>query len=241
MTLPRAAVLVFAWLAIATGAGYATYVTRRQRVELDTLAARARQLEAEAAMRRQEHTSTGQELTQAEAQLSALPASIADDANVPSGRRAEIDAWVARVQRLRAAFDNHPSQRIPEMQFLQDRDWLRIAKTAALETEEDIRRTRATVRTSALNRFGSKISMALRAYSGNPRLPRPATVQLLAGYFDPPVDPLLLARYEIVDRPRSLGSGSDWAVRNKEAVDPEYDIAHTVNASGTASTPFRQR
>ncbi len=229
MTRARLLFFGFLGLALVAGATWLTHAVRSQASERAALAARLRALEAEAAALRGEQALAQRELAQAEAQLASLPLFKVRPA---AGRPTEIDDWLAHVQRLHELFEQRPDQRIPEMQFLIDADWLRTAKTFPLETEEDVRKALAEIRSHAINRLASRLSPAIRKYLVDPASPRPESAQALAGYLEQPLDPLLLMRYEITDRPRALRSGSNWALRLREAVDPDYDARFTINSDG---------
>src|SRR5439155_24237736 len=110
-------------------------------------------------------------------------------------------------------FADHPDRRIPEMRFLKDEDWLRVAKTQLLEDDDDLRMAAAAARTRGINLFTEQISAALRKYVATNK-ERPETPQVLVAYFNPPIDPMLLERYTIGDKPTNVRgqSGMNWSV-----------------------------
>jgi hypothetical protein len=240
MKIRRNAILFALWLALAAGAGYMASIAHLQRVQRETTAARLRELQTEADALRRDRDAIARDLAQAEQQLASLPPAPPEDPALTPARRREINAWLGRVKRLHQLFDEKPDQRIPEMQFLANDDWLRLAKTVGLESEEDARRALAEVRNLAVSRFMTQVAAATRKYTAATKNERPATLEALVDYFDPPVDATILARYEIADYSSSPGSGATWGVQNKFAVDPDYDTRQQVTSGGSASTsaPF---
>ncbi len=230
--------LAVAWLGLAVFTAYETRVAFQQRTQREALVAQTVQLNALATALRAEGASTTREIADAERQLGALPAPPTDDPQATPARQKEIAAWLARMKRLRQLFDERPAQRIPEMQFLTDEDWLRSAKTAQLESDDDIRRAMAQVRTAASAHFISAIATAVRNYGATNKTDKPASIAQLAAYFDPPVDPLLLGQYEVVD---GIGAGTpnpaSWGVRRQAPIDADYDSrpAVTTTAGRTGS------
>ncbi len=225
-----------AGLALATLTGVATHAARQQRHERDALAARIHLLETEAATLKTAVSLALEEVAQAEAQLAKLPEVKKNPGEFET--KASTGDWLARVKRLRTFFAENPDQRIPEMNLLNDADWLRAAATGRWGNDDDLRATLASIRTVAVGRFKPQISSAIRKYATDPAAPRPASASALAPYFETPVDLSMLTRYEIVDRPRNLGSGTGWAVRNKEAVDPAHDSRVYVNDHGAITQPY---
>lgn len=236
------------WLTFAAGflallgfSGYEAVTVRQQAEQLTALRQRATQLAAESAARRHEHDVTAQELAEAERQLAALPPLPAGAGNIPPERRAEMKAWLARVKHLRRLFDEQPGQRIPEMQFLTDQDWLRVAKAADIDSDEGRRKALAAVRDAAVARFIPQLSAALRKFAkASPG--EAATIFALAPFCDPLIDPSLLERYEISKTTERV---PQWHVQTKAPLDADYDSRHVVNVyvdgrgygSGTSPAP----
>jgi hypothetical protein len=81
-----------------------------------------------------------------------------------------------------------------------------------------------------------KIQQAMQKYLNTAGTEKPASMQALAGYFDPAIDSTLLERYELIDRLPS-NPGSSWGVQNRVAIDPDYDTRMQVSKSGSSSSP----
>ncbi|MEP6663705.1 MAG: sigma-70 family RNA polymerase sigma factor, partial [Verrucomicrobiota bacterium] len=60
-------------------------------------------------------------------------------------RQKEMKAWLERIAQLKKRFDNQPEQKIPEMQFLTDQDWMDAAHDK-IETEKDLREAASRLR-----------------------------------------------------------------------------------------------
>ncbi len=139
---------------------------------------------------------------------------------------AAIDAWLERVRSLRAHLKNHPERAIPEMSLLSEEDWLNASKTP-LSSESDFRRADARLRDWAIALFGQRAQAAMNKYAPPPNGGLPATAAELGPWFDPPLDPAMLARWTIVpsDDPRLVAGslGRDRVFTQAELVDPEYD------------------
>ena len=115
--------------------------------------------------------------------------------NDPAFQQAQV--WLARVKKIREQFESHPDQKIPEMQFLKEEQWLNVARIADVDTDNAMRCALCNVRTAAIYDFGGKLSEALRAYMAANQMQLPDTASQLAGYFQPPLSDAdaLLSRY----------------------------------------------
>ena len=217
--------LAAAFLALLGFAGYETSVALQQRGQLAALRQRAAQLAAESATVRRERDADANDLAEAERQLAALPPLRDDALNVSPQRRTEIKAWLARVRQLRRLFDERPDQRIPEMQFITDQDWLRVSKNIEFDTDEGRRKALAAARDAAAARFLPQLSSALRKFAKTP-LTDPTSVFALTPFCEPPIDSSLLERYELG---KTTETPPRWQVQTKAPLDPDYDSRHHVN------------
>ncbi len=80
----------------------------------------------------------------------------------PAFQKARL--WMAKEEKLRQQFADHPDQWIPEMKYLSDEEWLDQARKADLDTATGMRCALSNVRVAAAFDFGSKITEALHAY-----------------------------------------------------------------------------
>ncbi|MDR3456591.1 MAG: sigma-70 family RNA polymerase sigma factor [Verrucomicrobiae bacterium] len=105
--------------------------------------------------------------------------------NDPAFQKSKI--WLAKEKKIREQFALHPEQKIPEMQFLTEEDWLDHARHADVDTEKGMRIALSNIRAAASGAFATKFGLALQAYLAANQQQLPATASQLAGYFNPPL------------------------------------------------------
>ena len=105
--------------------------------------------------------------------------------NDPAFQQAQI--WLAKEKKIREQFELHPEQKIPEMQFLTDEDWLDHARHADVDTAKGLRIALSNIRAAASGAFATKFTLALQAYMAANQQQPPATASQVAGYFNPPL------------------------------------------------------
>ena len=105
--------------------------------------------------------------------------------NDPAFQQARI--WLAKEKKIREQFELHPEQKIPEMQFLKEEDWLDHARHADVDTVKGMRIALSNIRASASGIFAEKFALALQAYMEANQQQLPATASQVAGYFKPPL------------------------------------------------------
>jgi len=117
--------------------------------------------------------------------------------NDPVFQKAQI--WLAKEKKIREQFELHPEQKIPEMQFLKEEDWLDHARHADVETAKGMRIALSNIRATASGIFAEKFALALQAYMAANQQQLPATASQVAGYFNPPLQDAdaILSRYVV--------------------------------------------
>src|SRR5207245_9066680 len=109
-------------------------------------------------------------------------------------------AWVAKKEKLQKLFEERPEMRIPEMEFLTDKNWLDLAKDLDLDSKDSSRFAIHHVRTSAKANSAVTIEDALKkvieANNGN----WPTDVSQLKPIFNQSMDDAILQRYKILDK-----------------------------------------
>ncbi len=225
-----------AFLVLAGVFGYQARVAHQHAQELAVLHKRSAQLTAETASLRRQHDASSRDLGEAERQLASLPTPRSADPSVSPERRGEMKTWLGRVKRLRQLFEERPDQQIPEMQFLTDQDWLRVAKTVSFESEEATRRSLAAIRDTAISNFTQRLSAPLRELAKSPNADGLTTILALTPFLTQPVDTTILDRYELVKFPSTrLGGRFEWSVQNKAPIDEDYDSRVQISASESGS------
>lgn len=222
------------WLAlgfvVAVSAGlYEARTEFRQREEVASLRLAVTTRDTAVATLRHELATVQRDLAEAERQLSALPGAPAVAAADEPAHAAEMRAWLARVKRLKQIFADQPAQRIPEMQLLEEVDWL-TPTDHPLETEPQLRMALAQVREAARARFRPQMSAALRKYQAAVGTQVPASVLELAPYFESPVDETMLVQYEVVKPNPRLPAM--MAFRPRAPVDEIYEHRATWDGRG---------
>ena len=129
-------------------------------------------------------------------------------------------AWLAKKEKLQRAFEESPDQRIPEMQFLTDEDWLSLVKDLKLDTDDDVRFAMHYVRSSAKMNSTPMIQTALKKFMEANNGNWPEDVAQLKPFFDQPIDDAILQRYKILDKEQTWSGWLNGMILvEKESVD----------------------
>jgi RNA polymerase sigma factor (sigma-70 family) len=165
---------------------------------------------------------------------------------VASLRRSENDPLtlaannlVAKVNKLKRRLEETPNAKIPELQFLTEKDWLDAAE-ANLNTDLDYRRALSSLRNSAENEFVNVLKPALDKYIQANNGQFPTDLSQLQEYFSSPVDDAILQRWEITS-PKTVpnvGVGEDGIITEKAPVDDIFDSRNVVGNRGSGRVDF---
>jgi len=145
-----------------------------------------------------------------------------------------------KAGRLNAQIQLHPELDIPELQYLDEGDWIHFAKEADLDSEGGVRKVLADLRQRAKDRFAPIAMQALSSYAKANGGQSPVSLSQLAPYFPNTTDPTSLDRYNLVpaNSPQQQASssiGGPMILREKAPVDPEYDTAFDIGPTGWTS------
>ncbi len=142
----------------------------------------------------------------------------------------------ATMETLRQLFAENPEQRVPELQFLTEEDWLHLARNLDLESPDGIRQALSEVRHAAKNRFVPDLQQALRAYIGANDGYLPNAMSDLLPYFEKPIDGALLDQYELLYTGKMSDVTGSFVIRGK-VVDSDLDYPWQIgpNAFGPGS------
>jgi len=147
----------------------------------------------------------------------------------------------ATADKIAQYLQQMPDKKIPELQFLDDRDWFKVSKWAKFDTESDVRKTLSQLRRTAKNNvpMGRNLYAYVQANNGS----LPTDMSQLKPYFaaavtdsssyvwrgiqsaqDDALVDSILARYQIL----RTGNINDfppgtWFIAEKAPVDKEYD------------------
>jgi RNA polymerase sigma factor (sigma-70 family) len=185
------------------------------------------------------------ELLRLRAEVGRLRAEARATGRLPTGNadnpadaaiQATAQELAARAAQLRERLQQMPDKQIPELKFLTDKDWLDAAGNP-LDNEEAVRLGLRTLRESAKNHFGSQMQKALRRFVDANAGALPTDLSQLQPYFDPPVDPALLGRYQLLKTGNLSEFGKDQRFIAEVAppVDEEYDSRFEFGLGGTDS------
>ncbi|MGH7992954.1 MAG: RNA polymerase sigma factor [Limisphaerales bacterium] len=146
-------------------------------------------------------------------------------------------AWKAKEESLKRLFEERPDQRIPEMQFLTDWQWLNLAREADLDSEDGIDAALGGVRSEATLTFARVMQQALLKYMKANAGNSPNDPSQMKPFFDTPVDDAILQRYEVLneeqrgvswlqdaviaEKPSAVISSGKWTGR-PVAIGPKY-------------------
>jgi len=231
-------------LAVATlvalgGAGlYQARLVAQQSDELSAL--QAQHLHASAALgdlRTARDAATAKLKTveqQIDARLTAALSSPVADAAL----EAQMQQWLAQIDRLKDFLAQRPEWNIPELKLLPEEHWFNVAATDRFESEEQFRRATARLRDRAVGLVAQKIFPALNAYvrAHDGQLPNNALE--LAPYSDPPLDPAILSRYEMMQTGKASEVPRSEAMRilAPRPADVEYDAYSYVGTTGRGNS-----
>lgn len=223
--------LVAALIAMASASVFEGRVILQQRDELRTLQKRIADASRQTEALRREVETTQREVSSIEKELADQPPPAPVDAQI-AARQSEMSAWVARVKHLKRLFAERTDQRIPEMQWLTDDDWLRVAKRASFDDEHGTRKALGELRSSAKQKFFTRLGPALREYARISNGTPPSSIVAVAPHFESTIDVETLQRYEII---KSNSGNNELLVRESSPVDADYDSRTQMTASSNGN------
>jgi hypothetical protein len=167
-------------------------------------------------------------------ELARLKADAAANSHDPS-IQATLQSLAARATALKRHLEERPQTKIPELQFVTDKHWLDAVAKGNLDTEEGIREALNRLRSGAKTTFGNMMQKALEHYAAANGGILPNDISELQAYFNPPVDPAMLKRYELAQSGNLEEARHDKPLISETAppVDDEYDTRHDFLISDT--------
>jgi hypothetical protein len=151
----------------------------------------------------------------------------------------EMPRMQARVARLRQWLEEMPEEKIPELRFLSEDDWI-AGVDDPLVTDEDYRSAMYALRADADCEFARRAFWALRQYAQINNGQFPTDLSQLKPYFESPIDDAILQRYEIVPAKSLVSSlaelGGDRLITEKAPVNKELDLRTAIGTNTWRNT-----
>jgi len=174
------------------------------------------------------------ELLKLRSAVTQLKAASTQKQNDPTETAAK--ALLGKINFLKQRLEQMPDKNIPELQYLNDDIWARIAQTAKLDTDAGVRQALSSLRDVAKQIFAPKMGKALQKYVQANNSQLPTDVSQLKPYFDSPVDDAALARYQMI----KAGNAGDlqpdeMIMTEKAAVDDDYDTLSQIGLNARSS------
>ena len=180
------------------------------------------------------------ELLQLRGEVTRLRASSNELAQLKAGSgktdessEAEMSGWLERLKLLKQRLADAPGMAIPELQLLDEQDWLKAAfdyrKNPKADSDTDFRLAAAEARAIAESAFANRAQQALTDYAKANNGGFPTDPSQLKPFFHLPIDDAILQRYCVVPAKEYRGTtaGQDWVLTQKNLVDEDCD--HRIN------------
>ncbi len=217
-----------------------TLQTERQATstKVAALEAEVRQLKKELAA--QGTNPAAQTPKQKDAARQAAEAGAGADAPAEAPFAKSVLDLALKAGRLNAQIQQHPELDIPELQYLDEGDWIHFAKEADLDSDAGVRKALADLRQRAKDRFAPIAMQALSNYAAANGGQPPLSLSQLASYFPASTDQASLERYNLVaanstQQPAAPGIGGPMILREKGVVDSQYDTRVDIGPTGWTS------
>ncbi len=147
----------------------------------------------------------------------------------PAGLVSETLA--AKVALLRQKLEQMPGQKIPDLQFADETDWLKAAQRVETDSDDDVRKGLSLLRTLAEIKAVPYLQGALQGYIAANNGTPPTSVDQLKPFLQPPLDEAILDRFQTIPGP---GGPGDIGLRQKAdaTIDTTYDTRFTIFLKG---------
>jgi chromosome segregation ATPase len=159
------------------------------------------------------------------AQLKALAAA-AQPQTTPT--LSEAETLAAKVAWLRQKLEQMPNQKLPELQFADEQDWLEAAKRVQTDSDLDVRKGLSLLRTLAKNKVAPVLMGALQDYTAANNGELPASMAQLKPFLKAPLDDAIFDRYEpiLASNVNTAGFNTNAPVLREKSdatIDKTYD------------------
>lgn len=141
-------------------------------------------------------------------------------ANESAVVEADLEAWLERVNKLKAALERMPDKNIPEMRFLTSHDWLTVTLNNKMQTEAKVRYALSRLRRLAKDKpaITQNFNNALNAYYRDHDRHSATDPAQLRPYLNPSLDDAILQRYQF-----TINGSRQPMLQEKAAVDDDFD------------------
>ncbi|RFC45952.1 MAG: hypothetical protein DVB28_000248 [Verrucomicrobia bacterium] len=214
-------------------------VQERRNLELKLTALQAQNPAAQQALAAQIPAPQGATSKQYSSRTGTSEKTASSDGETPFAKA--VSALASRAGDLNQQFQTMPDKEIPELQYLDEGDWLHLAKAANLDSPEGVRKALADVRQQAKARFAPLLTTALAGFYNDNNAQPPISMAQLKPYFSVPVDDATLARYNIVTDPSGKQKlGSSTYISEGPPVDTVLDSHFEIGLTGWSSNSINQ-
>jgi hypothetical protein len=217
---------------------YEAVALLNRRTEIRALRERNEAVADQLAATRYEHERVLRALESAQTRLAATTS--APSAPGVEALAATMSTWLGRIEQVRAILAQRPKLGIPELALLEDKDWFNLLDDARLDSDENIRITLATLRTTAEQIMARQISRALGDYVAAHDGQLPSITADLAAVMDHRIAPEWLNRYQVLHTGKftDLSDRDQMEIVQATPVDPDFDrvVRIGVNSYGSGGS-----
>jgi RNA polymerase sigma factor (sigma-70 family) len=180
----------------------------------------------------EQHVKDVADLPKLRAENTRLRNQARDEAQAKPGPGGPVsETLAAKVALLRQKLEQMPGQKIPELKFADEVDWLKAAQRVQTDSDDDVRKGLSLPRTLAEIKAVPYLQSTLQGYiaanNGNPL----TSVDQLKPFLQAPLDEAILDRYQPIPGP---GGPYQVSLREKAdaSIDTTYDTWLTISPRG---------
>ena len=145
-----------------------------------------------------------------------------------------------RLALLKQKLETMPEKKIPELQFLTEKDWLNAAWDADLDSDDGVRLALRKLRDQSVDTFLNQMRKAIKAYAAANNDSLPADLLALKPYFQTPVTDEMLQRYKLLQSGKLSDASRSSLVRKSVYADPDYDSNQEMSLYGASGGSFNR-
>jgi hypothetical protein len=154
---------------------------------------------------------------------------LVEEMDLRRARLAQLDQWLAHL----------PEERIPELRFLSEDEWIKSAEAQRV-TDEEYRLWMSKQRDWASMKFAPLAQRALKAYAQVHDGQFPTEVSQLQPFFASPVEDVILERYAVVPAKSLIDDlakvDENWVITPKAPVNEQHDLRIGVGLNGRVNS-----